>query len=580
MKRFALLGLVLLSSSLAPAAPATVTPVPRAGAPAAAAATGPASYDLLLLGGRIVDGTGNPWFIGDVGIRGNRIAAVGHLQDATAKRAIDARGLVVAPGFIDMMGQSEYTVLVDPRVPSKITQGITTELTGEGASVAPQTPFTVKDLMPELEGLSVRIDWTDFDGYFARLMKKGTAVNFAHLVGAAQVRQAVLESDNRPPSATELTRMEGLVARAMRQGAFGLSTALIYPPGSFAKTDELIALARVAARFGGFYASHIRNEGDDLLPAIDEAARIGREAGLPVEIWHLKAAGQQNWGRMRDAIAAIEAARASGVDVTADIYPYTASMTGLAASLPPDASEGGNEALVARLKDPAERVRLRREIEGPSQGWENLFHNIGRADRILIAGVHLPANKKYQGKRLSEIATLRGVDPIDAMFDLLAEENGAVDAVYFEMSEEDVRRALGVPWIAFNCDASGVSPEGVLGSTMTHPRAYGSFPRVLGHYVREEKLLTLEEAVRRMTSLPAQRLGLRDRGLVREGMFADLAVFDPATVIDRATYEQPHRYSEGMVYVLVNGDPVVDKGRITGHLPGRVLRGPGFNAGR
>ncbi|HXH27628.1 MAG TPA: D-aminoacylase, partial [Candidatus Polarisedimenticolia bacterium] len=512
--------------------------------------------------------------------RGDRIAAVGHLGDATAKRAIDARGLVIAPGFIDMMGQSEYTVLVDPRVPSKITQGITTELTGEGASVAPQTPFTVKDLMPELGDLPVQVDWTDFDGYFAHLMRKGTAVNFAHLVGAAQVRQAVLRSDNRPPSAAELQAMKDLVARAMRQGAFGLSTALIYPPGSFATTDELIALARVAARFGGFYASHIRNEGDDLLPAIDEAVRIGREAGLPVEIWHLKAAGQQNWGRMKEAVAAIEAARASGVDVTADIYPYTASMTGLAASLPPDASEGGNEALVARLKDPAERARLRKEIEGPSQGWENLFHNIGRADRILIAGVHQPANKKYQGKRLSEVAAMRGVDPIDAMFDLLAEENGAVDAVYFEMSEEDVRRALQVPWIAFNCDASGVSPEGVLGSTMTHPRAYGSFPRVLGHYVRDEKLLTLEDAVRRMTSLPAQRLGLRDRGLVRPGMFADLAVFDPKTVNDRATYEQPHQYSEGMRYVLVNGVPVVDKGRITGRLPGRVLRGPGFTRGR
>jgi dihydroorotase/N-acyl-D-amino-acid deacylase len=555
----------------------------QAGAATAAAPAGvsdpttpPETYDVLLRGGRIVDGSGNPWFKGDLAIRGDRIAAVGNLAKARARRTIDAKGLVVAPGFIDLLGQSEITVLVDPHVRSKIAQGITTELTDEGGSVAPQTAFTIEDLMPGIAEYKLTVDWRDFDGYFRRVKGKGSAINFAHLVGATQVRQAVIKSDNRLPTPVELDAMKLHVARAMESGAFGLSSSLIYPPASFSDTHELVELAKVAAKYGGIYASHIRNEAEGIIPALKEAETIGEEAGVPVEIWHLKAAGRQNWGRMKEIIAEIDSARARGIDMTADIYPYPAAATGLAASLPPTASEGGVAKLVARLKDPAERDRIRKEVENPSGGWESLFHNVGGPEGVLVVGVATPANKKYQGKRLSEIATMRGVDPFDAMFDLLVEEKGSVSCVYFAMSEEDVRVAMATPWVAFNCDASGVSPEGVLGLSSTHPRAYGTFPRVLGRYVRDEKVLRLEDAVRKMTSLPAQKLGLRDRGLLRPGMYADITVFDPEKVIDRATFDAAHQYSEGIVHVFVNGAPVVDQGKITDRLPGRILRGPGY----
>jgi dihydroorotase/N-acyl-D-amino-acid deacylase len=538
----------------------------------------PAPPDLVLRGGRIVDGSGNPWFAGDLAIRGDRIVAVGRLDATPAKRVIDVTGLVVAPGFIDMLGQSEYTVLVEPRLPGKTTQGITTELTGEGGSVGPMTPYSAKEAGTAVADLGLRIDWTDHASYFRRVEARGTAINFAHLVGAAQVREAVLQGANRPPTAAELETMKGLVARAMEQGAFGLSSSLIYPPGAFADTRELIELARVAARQGGLYASHIRNEAAGILDALQEAATIGAEAGIPVEIWHLKAAGRPNWGRMPEIVRTIEAIRRRGVDMTADVYPYPASATGLSAGLPPTAAEGGLEALVRRLRDPAERARIRREIESPSTGYENLYHNTGGPEGVLVTGIKSEANRKYQGKRLSEIAALRGVDPITAMFDLLAEENGVIDAVYFAMSEEDVRHAMAQPWVSFNCDAPGVTPDGILGRSMIHPRAYGSFPRILGRTVRDEGVLRLEDAIRKMTSLPAQRLGLPDRGLLRAGMHADVVVFDPAKAIDRATFEEPHRYSEGIVHVFVNGEAVVEGGRPTGRLPGRILKGRGYRA--
>ncbi len=546
-------------------------------APRAAPAPEPEPYDVILKGGRIVDGAGNPWFASDVGIRGDRIAAVESLDGARARRILDVRGLVVAPGFIDMLGQSEYTVLADPRVASKITQGITTELTGEGSSVGPMTEYIIAETRPLVSDLKIEIDWADHEGYFRRVAASGTAVNFAHLVGAAQVRMAVLKGDNRAPLPSELDVMKRHVARAMEQGAFGLSSSLIYPPGIFADTRELIELAKEAARFGGIYATHVRNESDQLAAAIQEAVTIGEQAGIPVEIWHLKSAGKRNWGRIAVALEAIEAARERGIDVTADVYPYPAAATDLSACLPPAASEGGITALVARLKDPAERARIRREIEHPSGGWESLLENTGGPEGVMIAGVRSESGKKYQGKRLTEVAAMRGADPIEAMFDLLVEENGSVDAIYFEMAEEDVRGALGAPWVSFNCDAPGVQPEGILGAKMIHPRAYGSFPRILGRYVREERLLRLEEAVRKMTSLPAQRIGLRDRGLLRPGFFADLTVFNPESVIDRATFEDPHRFSDGIVHVFVNGEMVVESGRPTGKLPGRILRGPGFN---
>ncbi len=536
-------------------------------------------YDLILRNGRIVDGTGNPWFQADVAIRGDRIAAIGPLKDASARTTLDVRGLVVAPGFIDLLGQSEITVLVDPHVRSKITQGITTELTGEGGSVAPQTAFTIEQLLPGISELKVAVDWRDLEGYIQRVRQKGTAINFAHLVGATQVRQAVLKSDHVAPDAAQLEAMKRHVARAMEQGAFGLSSSLIYTPAIFAETRELVELAKVAASYGGFYASHVRNESDRLVPALEEAIAIGEQARIPVEVWHFKSAGRPNWGRIAAGIAVIDAARARGVDITADMYPYPASSTDLSASLPPSAQEGGLEALVARLKDPAERARIRAEIENPKEDWDNMFTTTG-PENILIAGVRKEANKKYQGKRLSEIAAARSVDPFTAMFDLLQDEDGTVSTIYFEMSEDDVRTAMVQPWVAFDCDSEARRPDGVLGSSMTHPRAYGTFPRILGRYVREQKLLRLEDAVRKMTSLAARRIGLQDRGLLRPGLYADITVFDPARVIDRSTFESPHQYSEGIVHVFVNGQAVVQAGQITERLPGRMLRGPGYRGAR
>ena len=540
------------------------------------AAEAPAQYDLLLRGGHIVDGSGNPWFTGDLAIRRDRIVAIGSLDPAHAARTIDVKGLVVAPGFIDMLGQSEYTVLAGPHVRSKITQGITTELTGEGSSVAPMTPWTIGEARPMTTDLKLQIDWADLRGYFHRLKTQGSAINFAHMIGAAQVRMAVVKGENRAPTPAELETMRGHVETAMRQGAFGLSSSLIYPPGAFAATEELIEMAKVAARFGGFYATHIRGESDDLLISLAEAARIGEEAAIPVEIWHLKAAGRQNWGKMDSALAAIEAARQRGIDMTADIYPYPAAATDLSACLPPVAQEGGLASLITRLSDPASRVKIRAEMEHPVTRWENLLKLAGGPEGVLISGVRTPANRKFQGMRLSEVAASRGTDPIETIFDLLVEEGGSIDSIYFLMSEDDVRRAMMSSFVSFDCDAPGVQPDGLLGEKRIHPRAYGSFPRILGLYVRQEKVLRLEEAVRKMTSLPAQRLGLADRGLLRTGMYADITVFDPASVIDRATFEDPHRFSEGIIHVLVNGVPVIDSGKITGKLPGRALKGRGF----
>ncbi|HZI92955.1 MAG TPA: D-aminoacylase [Patescibacteria group bacterium] len=543
-------------------------------APRLEAASSP-SYDVILRGGHIVDGTGNPWFDGDLAINADRIAAIGNLADAHARLVLDVHGLVVAPGFIDMLGQSEFTVLADPHVRSKITQGITTELTGEGGSVAPMTEYLVGELKPVEHDLRISIDWTDLAGYARRVKTAGSAINFAHLVGATQVRMAVLKGENRPPTADELERMKGHVARAMEQGAFGLSTSLIYPPAAFADTRELVELAKVASRYGGFYATHIRGESDNLIEAIREAEQIGQQANIPVEVWHFKSAGRRNWGRISEAIREIEAARQRGVDITADMYPYPAAATDLSACLPPTASEGGLTALVARLKDPAARAAIRGEIENPTTRWENLYQLVGGAEGVLIAGVRTEANRKYQGKRLSEVAASRGADPIDTLFDLLVDEGGSIDAIYFMMDEADVRTAMAVPWVAFDCDAPGVQPDGLLGEKSIHPRAYGTFARVLGRYVRQEKVLGLEDAVRKMTSLPARRIGLQDRGLLRAGSYADVTVFDPLKVIDLATFEAPHQFSQGIVHVFVNGRQVIDAGKVTANLPGRVLQGPG-----
>ncbi len=537
-------------------------------------------YDVLIRNGRVVDGSGNPWIYADLGIRGDRIALVGRTPaGATAQRTIDANGLVVAPGFIDMLGQSEVSLLIDKRAVSKLTQGITSEITGEGGSVAPLDDRLAREArrLERLEQLGIPVDWRTLEQYFARLEKQGAGINLGTFVGAAQVRRMVIGDADRAPTREELARMQTLVEEAMRQGAMGVSSSLIYAPGSYASTEELIALAQVAGRHGGIYASHIRNESDGILEALDEAFRIGREAGLPVEIWHLKTAGKDNWGRMGQVLERIEQARAAGLDVTADQYPYIASSTSLSACIPPKYQDGGTEAFLARLRDPGQRAAMRRDILNlRGKDFDNPWLGVPGPEGILITSVVEPRLKKYEGKTMAEIASLEKKDPLEAMLDLVLAGRDQVGAVYFEMNEDDVRLAMRRPWVAVNNDSPAASPEGSLAEHKTHPRAYGTFPRILGRYVREERLLPLEEAIRKFTSLPAQRMKLEERGLLRSGYFADITIFDPATVRDVATFEDPHRTSVGIEYVFVNGVLSLEKGKLTGQLGGRPLRGPGY----
>jgi dihydroorotase/N-acyl-D-amino-acid deacylase len=535
----------------------------------AAAATSP--YDIVIRNARIVDGTGSPWYAGDIGIRGGRVAAIGRLTDAPARRTIDARGMVAAPGFIDMLGQSELTILVNPHLPSKIYQGITTEITGEGSSIAPIDNVLVQADRVTYQHYGVEPTWRTFREYFARLRKQGMGINLASYVGATQVRRVVLGDGNRAPTAAELERMKALVRDAMRDGAVGLSTSLQYAPAPYAKTEELIALAREAAKFGGIYASHIRNEGDGILPALDEAFRIGREAGIPVEIWHLKAAGKANWGRMAEIVAHIEQARRSGVDVAADTYAYPAWFNSFSAIIPPWAHDGGDQKLVERLKDPAARARIRKEMETPSDDWNNEWQEVPGPDAILVGAVQNPKLIPLEGKSIAEIAKLWNKDPIDTVFDLLIEDEAFTGVAMVGMSEPDVALALQQPWVSICNDSQGTAPDGLLGKEHPHPRAYGTFPRILRKYVREEKKLTLEDAIRKFTALPAQRMRLADRGVLKAGMWADVVVFDPETIRDVATFENPNQLSEGMRFVLVNGVPVIDEGKMTNALPGKVL---------
>lgn len=534
-------------------------------------------YDVLIRNGRVVDGTGNPWVYADLGISGDRITLLGRAPaDATAKRTIDAKGLVVAPGFIDMLEQSEWNLLIDKQAVSKLTQGITTGITGEGGSIAPQNDETLADRRDFLEHYHLTADWRDLDGYFRRLEKQGSGINLGTYVGATQVRKYVIGSADRAPTADELVRMEQLVEQAMQQGAMGLSTSLIYAPAAYAKTDELIALAKAASKYGGIYASHIRNEGDREAEALEEAFRIGREANIPVEIWHLKVSGRQNWGKMPNVIAAIEGARASGLDVTANQYPYVASGTSLGATIPPKYHEGGSEAFVSRLKDPQVRAAIRKQLAGADGKEENMWRGTGGPQGILVASVLDPALKRYEGKTIAQIAADEHKDPLDALMDLVAAGKDHVGAVYFTMNEDDVKFAMQQPFVSVGTDAGAVNFEGPLSESKVHPRAYGSFPRILGRYVRDQHLLTLEQAIRKFTSLPAQRVGLRDRGILRPGAFADITIFDPVTVNDVATFEDPHHPSSGIEYVIVNGVISVEHGKVTGQVGGRPLRGPGY----
>src|SRR5580692_3876357 len=533
------------------------------------------AFDIVITNGHIIDGTGSPWYSGDIGIRDGRIAAIGDLVRASRKRTIDAQGKVVAPGFIDMLGQSELTILVDPRLPSKIYQGITSEITGEGDSAAPLNDALIQSGHSQYDYYKLTPDWRTFRQYFARLEKQGTGINLASYVGATQVRRMVLGDDNKQPTPEQLERMKGLVRDAMNDGAAGVSTALEYAPAPYARTEELIALATEAGKLGGIYSTHMRNESDSVLEAIDEALRIGREAKIPVEIWHLKVAGKNNWGRMPEVVAKINEARAAGADVTADTYAYTAWYNDFSAFIPPWAHDGGTAKLVARLQDPATREKIRKDMLTPSKDWDNEWQEIPGPDAIMIGAVQNTTLLPMQGKRLSEIAKLWNKDPMDALFDFLIQDPSTGVAV-FGMSQPDVTLALQQPWVAIDNDSEGTSPEGILGQAHPHPRAYGTFPRILAKYVREEKVLSLEEAIRKFSALPAQRMRLTDRGVLKAGTWADVVIFDPATVHDRATFDNPNQLSEGMDYVLVNGVPVIDQGKMTGALPGKVLRGAGY----
>lgn len=573
-RQFALLPFFLGALALLGVAQLRARPAASHEASAPVAALGDA-YDLVITNGRVIDGTGNPWMAADVGIRGGRIAAIGRLcatgsSSCPAKRTIDAAGLYVAPGFIDMLGQSEITVLVDARAESKIRQGITTEVTGEGGSVAPQNDKTLPEIQESLKPYGIQVDWHTLAEYFARFERQGSAINLGTNVGAAQVREAVLGDERRAPSPEELERMKQLVAESMEQGALGISSALIYAPGTYARTDELIELAKVAARYGGVYSTHMRNEGEEIFAAMDEAFRIGREGGLPVHIYHLKVAAKPLWGRMGEVIARIEHERASGREVTANMYAYLAGANGLSANLPSWVLAGGTEKALARLRDPAERERIKTEMSTRGRASGNFAQN------ILINVTVKEELRPLQGKRLAEIARERKQDPLDTMIDILIADRLQTGQITFMMAEQDARRAIPEPWVSFGCDYGAVRPDGVLGRDRPHPRAYGNFPRLLGVYVREEHLLPLEQMIRKMTSLAAQTMRIEDRGVLRPGMWADVTIFDAANVRDLATYENPHQFSEGIRYVVVNGEVVLDDGKMTGALPGRPVRGPGY----
>ena len=535
---------------------------------------GPAPDDILLHGGWIVDGSGNPRWQGDVAVRGDRIVAIGRLTRA-ARETLDVTGQIVAPGFIDMLGQSEINLLIDNRALSKVTQGITTEVTGEGGSVAPLTDRLVALDSAAMKKYGYAEDWRDLDGYFAHLARARPTINIATFVGATQLRTAVVGFENRAATAAELAHMSALVDTAMEQGALGLSTAIEYAPAFYASTEEIIALATAARRHGGIYASHMRNEGGQIDQSLDETFRIAREANIPAEIWHLKISGTHNWGRMPHVLARIDSARATGLDITADQYPYLAGATSLDASIPAWAHSGGDDSLMWRLRDPATRARLHAELAAPPQITDRFYRATQGPQGVLVFPFE-DSLHYLQGQRLSDIAAARHRDPIETMFDLVLADHVRTGAIYFIMSEPDVDAAMQKEWVAVDCDAPGVAPDGPFGKEGTHPRAYGTFPRILGRYVRDLKLLPLELAVRKMTSLAAQRVGLMDRGLLRPGLYADITVFDPATVGDRATFEQPHQPSTGIAYVLVNGQIVLAHGQLTAARPGRGLLGPGY----
>ncbi len=538
-----------------------------------------ANYDILIRNGHIIDGTGNPWFAADVAIAGDRIAAIGDLHDAHAKREIDAQGRIISPGFIDMLGQSEFSLLLDNRSLSKLTQGITTEITGEGGSIAPQNDKTLAPMKPLLDHYKFTVDWSSLDQYASRLEKQGTPLNLGTYVGSAQIREAVIGDDDRPPTPAELQQMQALVEQAMKDGALGISSALIYPPNIFAKTDELIALAKIASKYGGLYATHMRSEGASETAALAEAIRIGREANLPVEVFHLKVSGKARWGNMKNVVATIQSARDSGLDIAADMYPYIAGSTALASALPPWVADGGPQKLLARIKEPETRARIKKELAGDHPDWENLFYDCGGAPGVLIASVQSPQLKQWEGKTVDDVAKAWKKSPEDTLMDFVLADNAQTGAIYFMASEEDLKTGLSQPWTSIGLDSNEMSLDGPIFEPHTHPRAFGSMPRFLGRYVRDEHLLPLEMAIRKITSLPAQREHLQDRGLLKPGYFADITIFDAAKIVDHATFTNPAQLSEGVDFTIVNGQIEFDHGKLTGVTAGHFLRGRGWQPG-
>jgi N-acyl-D-amino-acid deacylase len=537
-------------------------------------------YDLLFSGGRVVDGTGAPWFVADVGVREGRIVAVGALSGHAARRTIDAKGLVLTPGFIDLLGQSEYNVLVDKRAASKITQGITTEVTGEGTSIAPLNDAMLAEGRDIYQRYGFTPDFRTLDGYFKTFERRGSAINLATFVGAGGVRDLVIGKANRRATPEELKRMCEAVDQAMREGAIGVSSSLQYVPDMYNSTEELIAMAKVASKYGGAYFTHQRSEANAIDASLDEVFRIAREAGIRSQIWHLKTAYKRNWGRMPAILERIRAAREAGIDVSANQYPYTAGSNGLDACLPPWIREGGREALLKRLADPKLREKAKAEMLEDSDTWSNQYLGAGGPDRVLVASVVNTALKKYEGKSIAAIAAEEKKDPRDALIDIVLADRANTACIIFMMDENDVRTALQSPLVAFCTDSGAGATDGIFSEEKSHPRGWASTARILGHYVRDEKVLRLEEAIRKMTSFPAEAAGLPDRGLVKVGFAADLVAVDMAKVKDLATYEEPRRYSAGFPYVAVNGVLVVDEGKITGAAPGKALRGPGYDAAR
>jgi N-acyl-D-amino-acid deacylase len=542
-----------------------LAPITAAGVALLAAAQQPARpFDLLITNARIVDGTGGASIAGSVAVRDGRIAGVGRVSGA-ATRTIDAGGKVVAPGFIDPHSHSDFSLLVDGNAESKIRQGVTTEVIGESGSVAPQKPTAERS-------------WSDFAGYFAAIERSKTAVNLLSYVGLGQVREYVMGNDERAPKTTELEQMSRLVADAMKQGAYGVSTGLIYSPNAYAKTDELVALARPASAAGGLYASHLRYDGEKLKEGIEEAIAIGEEARIPVHVFHLKVTGAKNFGRMKEVIALVEAAQKRGVEFSADQYPYVASSTGLSQTMPPWSHEGGGAKLAERLKDPVTRAKIRQEMDDPHPTWENRLISAGTWHNVQLASIREPSYKKYEGMRIDDAAKAAGKDQYDFVFEILIANRGSVSCVWFIIDENDLKLAMKQPWVSVGSDGSALATSGPLRNGVPHPRNFGTFPRVLGKYVREEKVISLEQAVHKMSGLTATQLHIKDRGLIKNGLAADLVIFDPATVIDRATFTDPFQYPLGIPTVIVNGRVVLDNGRHTGERPGVVIRGAGFAA--